>query len=75
MHSMSPPEMKEAGKEPGTNLAGNLMNEPNMPTRCCVVLRISGDGVAWMQKESEAYANHQQPWWFGKVEGSSQVGN
>ena len=65
------PEMAEAGKEPGTNLAGNLLNEPNRPTRCCVVLRVSGNGVAWMQKKSEAYGNHQQSWWVGKVEVSS----
>ena len=51
------PEMEEAGKKPGTNLADKLLNEPNMPTRCCVVLRVSGDGVAWMQKDS----NHGDP--------------
>ena len=53
--------MEKAGKKPGTNLSNKLLNEPNMPTRWCIVLRISGDGVAWMQKDAEAYANHQQP--------------
>ena len=45
------PEMEQEGKKPGTNLADKLLNEPNMPTRWCVVLRVSGDGVAWMQKK------------------------
>ena len=48
------PEMEQEGKKPGTNLADKLLNEPNMPTRCCVVLRVFGDGVAWMQKKLEA---------------------
>jgi len=40
------PEMEAAGKEPGRNLADKLLNEPGMPLRCCVVLRVSGeDGV------------------------------
>eukprot|EP00435_Cladocopium_sp_Y103_P012355 s3026_g3.t1 len=40
------PEMEAAGKEPGRNLADKLLNEPGMPPRCCVVLRVSGeDGV------------------------------
>ena len=51
------PEMEQEGKKPGTNLADKLLNEPNMPTRWCVVLRVSGDGVAWMQKDS----NHRDP--------------
>ena len=40
------PEMEAAGKPPGTNLAGKLLNEPGQPERCCVVLRVAGaDGV------------------------------
>eukprot|EP00435_Cladocopium_sp_Y103_P041235 s1870_g11.t1 len=40
------PEMEAAGKEPGRNLADKLLNEPGMPPRSCVVLRVSGeDGV------------------------------
>lgn len=40
------PEMEAAGKEPGRNLADKLLNEPGMPPRWCVVLRVSGeDGV------------------------------
>eukprot|EP00435_Cladocopium_sp_Y103_P003441 s5544_g1.t1 len=39
--------MEAAGKPPGTNLAGKLLNEPGQPERCCVVLRVAGgDGVA-----------------------------
>ena len=41
------PEMEAAGKPPGTNLGGKLLNEPGQPERCCVVLRVAGeDGVA-----------------------------
>ena len=41
------PEMEAAGKPPGTNLAGKLLDEPGQPKRCCVVLRVLGeDGVA-----------------------------
>ena len=41
------PEMEAAGKPPGTNLGGKLLNEPAQPERCCVVLRVAGeDGVA-----------------------------
>ena len=40
------PEMEAAGKPPGTNLGGKLLNEPGQPERCCVVLRVVGeDGV------------------------------
>ena len=40
------PEMEAAGKEPGRNLGNKLLNEPDKPPRCCVVLRVSGeDGV------------------------------
>ena len=40
------PEMEAAGKPPGTNLAGKLLNERGQPERCCVVLRVAGaDGV------------------------------
>ena len=40
------PEMEAAGKPPGTNLGGKLLNEPGQPERCCVVLRVAGeDGV------------------------------
>ena len=39
------PEMVEAGKPPGTNLAGKLLNEPGMPPRTCVVLRTGEGGV------------------------------
>ncbi|CAL1128490.1 unnamed protein product [Cladocopium goreaui] len=40
------PEMEAAGKEPGRNLADKLLNEPGMPPRWCVVLRVYGeDGV------------------------------
>jgi len=46
--------MEQEGKKPGTNLADKLLNEPNMPTRWCVVLRVSGNGVAWMQKDADA---------------------
>ena len=39
--------MEAAGKEPGRNLAGKLLNEPGMPPRCCIVVRVSGeDGAA-----------------------------
>ena len=45
------PEMEAAGKEPGRNLADKLLNEPGMPPRSCVVLRVSGeDGAAWTVK-------------------------
>ena len=40
------PEMEAAGKPPGRNLGGKLLNEPWQPERCCVVLRVAGDGVA-----------------------------
>ena len=43
------PEMEQEGKKPGTNLADKLLNEPNMPTRWCVVLRVSGDGASKVQ--------------------------
>jgi len=43
------PEMEEKSKKPGTNLADKLLNEPNMPTRWCVVLRVSGNGVSKVQ--------------------------
>ena len=39
------PEMVEAGKPPGTNLADKLLNEPGMPRRTCVVLRTGEGGV------------------------------
>ena len=40
------PEMEAAGKPPGRNLGGKLLNEPGQPERCCVVLRVAGaDGV------------------------------
>eukprot|EP00435_Cladocopium_sp_Y103_P021407 s679_g5.t1 len=35
--------METAGKPPGTNLAGKLLNEPGQPERCCVVLRVAGE--------------------------------
>ena len=37
------PEMVAAGQPPGTNLADRLLNEPEKPKRCCVVLRVSGE--------------------------------
>ncbi|CAK9077904.1 unnamed protein product [Durusdinium trenchii] len=40
------PEMEAAGKEPGRNLAGKLLNEPGMPPRCCIVVRVSGEDGA-----------------------------
>ena len=38
------PEMEAAGKPPGTNLGGKLLNEPAQPERCCVVLQESFEG-------------------------------
>ena len=32
--------MEAKGKPPGTNLADKLLNEPDEPERCCVVLRV-----------------------------------
>lgn len=41
------PEMEAAGKEPGRNLVGKLLNEPGMPPRCCIVVQVFGeDGAA-----------------------------
>ena len=37
------PEMESAGKPPGTNLGGKLLNEPGQPDRCCAVLRVAGE--------------------------------
>lgn len=53
------PEMEAAGKEPGRNLADKLLNEPGMPPRWCVVLRVSGeDGAAWMSSRSDILLYH-----------------
>ena len=53
------PEMEAAGKKPGRNLADKLLNEPGMPLRCCVVLRVSGeDGAAWMSSRSDILLYH-----------------
>jgi hypothetical protein len=53
------PEMEAAGKEPGRNLADKLLNEPRMPPRWCVVLRVSGeDGAAWMSSRSDILLYH-----------------
>ncbi|CAK9060414.1 Nephrocystin-3 [Durusdinium trenchii] len=44
------PEMEAAGKEPGRNLVGKLLNEPGMPPRCCIVVQVFGeDGAASVQ--------------------------
>eukprot|EP00913_Durusdinium_trenchii_P004280 g3968.t1 len=35
-----------AGKEPGRNLVGKLLNEPGMPPRCCIVVQVFGEDGA-----------------------------